>query len=387
MRWFAAAATCALLTACTAETPTITAASTTTSPAPPPVPDNPLDEVVDEEPLDQDGPDGQVHQMLIGSDGEPVVLFRSLDAGPLLVSRRTGDDWMTLRLTNPAFPYLGSGADAADDGTVVAGAFVGDSYALVRITADGGVTLVSVAEPLSPTDDDVVGLAVTPDGGTVYLGVNGQDDERRLLAIDAVTGKLRGEHAFQPDDPGHSRVTGVRVTGDRVLVTVDRAVDDAGDGGTPWLERFELDLRPVDAVQLTDESTSGPQAFVVDNTGTAYVALLVSDPNASIWLVSVGASATSPTPVADFPGETLVDGLAVDPDGEWAYLAGLDNGGDPSDITVTPISLAGGGTEPPIAICPGTAADDLAVTPEGESLLLTASCLGRDVHPTLFTIR
>jgi hypothetical protein len=378
----------ALLTACTGGTPTSTAQETTTSAAPPPVVENPLDEIASEEPLDQDGPAGEVHQMVLDADGEPVVLFRSLDTGLVLVSRRTGDDWTTLRLTNPAFGYQGSGVAAAGDGTVVVGAFAGDSYTLARIAADGGVTLVPVAEPLSPDTDEVLEPAVTPDGARVYLGVTGPDDDLRLLAVDTVTGEVRGEHEFLPDDPAHRRLTGVRVAGSRVLVTVDRAVDDAGNGGTPWLERFELDLRPVDAVQLTDdEATSGTGAFALDDAGTASVALLVGGTSPSVRLVSLAAGATAPTEVADFPGQTKVDGLAVDPAGDWAYLAGLDHGDDPTVLTVTPVRLTGGGTEPPIEICPGTAADDLAVTPDGASLLLAASCADREVHPTLVTIR
>lgn len=382
-----------LLAACTGDGGTPRAAPTTTA-GPSPGDGGPLDAVAAEEPLDGDGAYGQISELTLDADGEPIVLYASLEDEPLLVSRRTGDIWTARRLSDPPVQEFDSSADAADDGSVVITGFVDGRFSFTRIAPDGTVTTVPLAADLGAGDIGFASPDLSPDGGTVYLGVIDRETRSGVLAVDPATGVVRAEYRFPPEATGLVAPTVVRVAGDRLLVTVDRGVDTSEAGSpaarTPWLARFDLALQPLGEVRLSESRAhSGYRELDVDAGGTAYIALAagLDTPDEEIRVVAVAPDATTATTVASFPGERLVDAMAVDDAGSWAYLAGLGNGPEPIDITVTPIDLVGGEVSEPVRICEGSSAEGMALTPDGRSLLLTASCRDRDVHPTLFTLR
>jgi hypothetical protein len=184
------------------------------------------------------------------------------------------------------------------------------------------------------------------------------------------------------------------VAGDRVLVTLDVGLDDdadpANDTRTAWLARFDLGMQPIDQIQLADDTAhSGYADLAVDDDGTAYAALVVGTlgtDDVEVRLVEVRADANAPRTVATFPGFDLVDAVAVDPAGEFVYVGGLDNAGE-SRLTVTPVARDGGDEPEPVVVCESVAVDALAVTPDGDSLLLASSCRDRDPHSNLFTLR
>lgn len=383
-----------LVAACTAEEGPRATPSPPTSAGPSPGDGGPLDAVAGEEPLDEEGAYGQISEMTLDADGEPIVLYASLEDEPLLVSRRTGDTWDTRRLTDPPVQEFDASADAADDGTLVVSGFVDGRFSFTRIAPDGTVTTVPLAADLGAGD---IGFAVpdlSPEGGTMYLGVIDRETQSGVLAVDPATGVVRAEYRFPTEAAGLVAPTVVRVAGDRVLVTVDRGVDTSEASSpaarTPWLARFDLALQPLGEVQLSESRAhSGYRELDVDAGGTAYIALAagLDTPDEEIRVVAVAPDATAATTVATFPGEGLVNAMAVDDGGTWAYLAGLDNGPDPLQITVTPIDLLGGEVSEPVLICEGSSAEGMGITPDGRSLLLTASCRDRDVHPTLVTLR
>jgi hypothetical protein len=104
-------------------------------------------------------------------------------------------------------------------------------------------------------------------------------------------------------------------------------------------------------------------------------------------VVSVENGGTAPAEVARFPGSDLIEALAVDPAGEWLYVSGSDLGGERSDTPIIPIDLRSGDVAEPVPLCDNIDVTDMAVTPDGESLLVATNCVDRGVHSVLFTLR
>jgi hypothetical protein len=216
-----------------------------------------------------------------------------------------------------------------------------------------------------------------------------------LLAVDLTTGAVRSEYRFPLDAAGLVAPRAIRLAGDRVLVTLHRGVDTSEESSraaqVPWLARFDPDLRLVDEIPLAEAgSTAFEEALAVDDAGTAYVGLVVGEfetPGVEARLVQLPIDATTATTVATFPGDDLIDGLAVDPAGEWAYLAGLDDGEEEFTATVTAIDLTGERDPVTRSYCESTHVVGPSITPDGRSLVFAAACRGRPTLAQLFTLR
>ena len=398
MRFAAAVIAAVVLAGCTSSSGNPPAASSTgsssTSTGPSAGDGGALVAVAEEEPLDQDGPRGFVHALALDSAGEPVLLFVPEDEGPLILSRRTGEEWATQRLADQNTFGYSSTVAVADDGTVVVAGYADSRVSITRASPDGAVATVPVDDDLHPDVVTLQGTTLAPDGSTLYVAVVDRRTESRLLAVDPVTGAVRAEHRFPTDPAGLVAPTDIAFAGDQVVVTVDRGVqpgpDATNETRVPWLARFDLDLRPLGEVQLADAGArSGRGALAVDEAGGAYVALVVGEfrePGVEVRLVTAAPDAAAADTLATFPGYDLVGLVAVDPAGEWVYLGGLDKGPD-EDLIVTPVDVLAREASDPVTVCSSQDVDGLAVTPDGQSLLVALSCSGRDVNPTLFTFR
>jgi hypothetical protein len=380
----AVVAVAAVLTACTS-------APDTTNPASPtPVPTGAFGTVVGSAPVDTGSTESDIIAVAVNADGAPIVLAvrdPQLDE-PLLLVRPESDD--TVELLGQNTVWSSATLHLADDGTVVVTGYSDRRYAITRVAPDGVQTTVPVAVDLPPDGVGTTTTALSPDGGTLYLGyIDLRLRTTHLVALDTTTGAVTAEHTFAGDQPGLTAVTALAVAGDQLLATVDRGLDESNDAETAFLARFALpDLRAVGEVQLVDGLASS--SHLVMHDGTAHLTLTTGDfhtDDGDLRLLSVAPDGRI-TEVAVFEGEKFVDALAVDPAGEWAYLGGLDNGDDESELTVTPVDLHGEIDADPVTVCEGFQVEGLAIDPAGERLVVGTDCReGADRYPELVFLR
>ncbi len=218
-------------------------------------------------------------------------------------------------------------------------AYVADAEGGAAITPVNTVTH-AVGTPITVAggQSSTGGLAITPDGSTLYV----TDDGSNTLTPIA---------------------TGTNTAGNPITVgSAPEAVAITPDGSTAYVANSgDNTVTPIDLANQTAGAPisvgSTPDAIAVSPDGsTVYVA---DSGDNNITPIAV-ASDTAGTPIAVGNDPTAV---AVTPDGSTVYVANRDSN------TVTPISVATETAGAPISV--GSLPTALAVTPDGSTVYVT----------------
>ncbi|WP_409331898.1 SMP-30/gluconolactonase/LRE family protein [Trujillonella humicola] len=368
------------------------AAGCTASPAPPSGADRPavtqpaadggaLDTVAGSLPVPERGTLTTPEDVAVGPDGEPVLLFAvDVDAGgPLAVVRPTArDGWAEVVLDAYDRPIRESGLDVAPDGTVVVAGWTGGSVAVSRIAPDGTVSTVAVTAGLRPDTDLVSATALSPDGTTLYLAVHRVGEPLRLLAVDAGTGAVTVERVVPSTGQGSNRADAIAVAADgTVFVGLDTHTAPEG-AQTAELARFSPALEPAGTVPLLPGTPAyDVRRLAVTPEGAAVLVVhdgAIGDEANVLALVLVAPGAATATRVATVSEEQVVDSLAVDPEGRFAYLGGLRQPIGADAVTVTAVDLATGRAGPGVPLCAGSSVDALVVPDAGGPAFAAVTC-------------
>jgi YVTN family beta-propeller protein len=231
-----------------------------------------------------------------------------------------------------------------------------------------------------------VGVAITPDGKTAYIGSYGSVD---VTPIDTATNTVEpgipvGNHpemiAITPDgstayvtNAGVNRITPIDIatnTPEEPITVADGLSEIAitPDGKTAYVTDDE-GVTPIDTA--TNEAGSpitvveGPEGIAITPDGkTAYVTN------------ELGSSVTPINLATNTPGTPITVGshpnaIAITPDGKTAYVT--NDGG----TSVTPVDLATNTPEAPITV--GSYPNAVAITPDGKTAYVTNN--GTSVTP------
>jgi hypothetical protein len=353
----------------------------------------PFDLVEAPNPVDA-GPHGRVDEATAGLDGRPVVLTTAED-GVMAVVRPSvpadgSDGWAHVPLGNLLRVGSATSITTTPAGTVLVTGYVGTSFVIVQIDASGQVVTTAVDASLDPARVVDASPALSPDGTVLYLGyTDAVGPGTRVLAIDPASGAVVAAAGLAAGVPGAGQVVGLTVSpaGDRVFLT-----QQSGDGVAmprATLTSLAANLTVLSQVPLTDRLTaSRPLHLASDQARTAYVTVVVGEPSdVQVRLVAVPAAATEATRLAQFGQLDDITGLAVDGNGEWAYVAGLSDRVDPLTPTITPVDLRTGQSRGAVAICARGELAHIAVPPDADGLLVTGRCAATGFRPAVWTLR
>ncbi len=328
--------------------------------------------------LEEADDDSYVDDLLVGSDGEPVVLASPTGEHDRQLLRPTATDgWTALRESDlGTHVQLGRLVSAGPEGVLAAGVEAG-VLTLYRIAPDASVDAV-------PVTGAPAGLAhgagfLAPDGGTLYLVFGADGGPTTVAEADPATGEIRASTEAPPDT-----LVGFAGT-DLVFLDTGTEGEDRSE-----ITRLTAELAPAGTVAVGEsylQATGGPD-------GTVHAAALVRDPEDStveVSLLRAGPGATEPETVWSVSGVELLAELrapVVDPDGAWAYLPTQQLGvGDLVSLErLTPVDLATGEPGGSVTLCPGYHFGGMAFAPDGDGAVAAVRCRDSEV-PTLIRLR
>ncbi|GAA3159763.1 hypothetical protein GCM10010531_08990 [Blastococcus jejuensis] len=358
-----------------------------------------LDAVADHEQLPPLESGHSVRGVVLDPDGDPVVLANQIAGdAPLHLLRRDDDGgWTDTPLTDQDSLGFSAELGVTDDGTAVVTGYADRRFSITRVTPDGQVSTVPVDADLDPDRIGTLNATVAPAGDVVYIGYTDPPaGASGLLAVDAATGAVRAQTSVLAETAGPPYPARLAVTpdGTGLLVAFNHDLDDITGSDTTSLTRYDAALQPLGEVSLV-ETDSAAATWALDLTadGTALIAVRIGDDDdaaggsdSGMRLLSLAPGASTVTEVASFPERYLLDDLAVDPAGEWLYLAGLQHTPLPDDDrTITVVDLRTGAVADPLLLCPGYQLGDLLVDVDDARAVAATRCEG-DGAASLWTL-
>lgn len=328
--------------------------------------------------LDEADADSYVDDLLVGSDGEPVVLTSPTGEHDRQLLRPTaGDGWTALRESDLGTDVqLGPLVSAGPEGVLAAGVEAG-VLTLFRIAADGSVDALPVAGAPAGLAHGAGFLA--PDGGILYLVFGADGGPATVAAAEPATGAI----STSTEAPA-GRLVGFAGT-DLVFLDTGTEGEDRSE-----VVRLNADLEPAGTLAVGEsylQATGGPD-------GTVHAAALVRDPednSVAVSLLRAPRGSSEPETVWSVADVELLAELrapVVDADGAWAYLPTQQLGvGDLISLErLTPVDLATGRAGGSLTLCPGYHFGGMAFAPDGEGAVVAVRCHDSDV-PTLVRLR
>ena len=250
----------------------------------------------------------------------------------------------------------------------------------VYVASTAGVTPIGTdyikAGPLIAVPHGVAGMAITPDGKTLYVTTTATSmTVNTVIPVNTVTRKAGKPLTFGPGPGAHP--SPLVITPDGKTVYVASALGTV----TPVRTATSTPGRPI---QFGPKDPSGTAHLAISPNGKTLYAF-VSDPGRTVTTVTPISTATGkagkPVPVGRGP-------LAIvfSPDSKTAYVASTGAGSKTQvRATVTPISTATNRPGRPIDLGPTASTMSMTMVPNGTKLYVTATWAGRH-NNTVFAL-
>ena len=142
----------------------------------------------------------------VGPDGAADPPAHQGDRGPLELWRRAGDGWEETTLDDQRVQTYGAELGTTSDGTVVVTGYAERGYVITRVTPDGEVSSVPVAEDVDHETTQLTRAEVTPDGDVVYLAY--LDEETRPATCSPSTRSAARPAPSRPSWPSPASSSG-----------------------------------------------------------------------------------------------------------------------------------------------------------------------------------
>jgi WD40 repeat protein len=337
---------------------------------------------------------------------------------------RTGDDMFTVAyeaatgatLWTRRYGRMAGGADygrairvAPDGGTIfVTGTSespTGHDYITMAYDADtGALKWRRRFDSTFHLDDDVVGLALSPDASTVFVtgdstGAGGGYDFA-TVGYDAATGATRWITRYHPAGSSANYVNGIAVSPDGSKVVVTGQTQNSGSstfdavtlayaaptGCRLWTTRYDGLLGLDDTANALAFAPGGSVAYV---GGSVTESLAGIQPNADFATFALDAATGTQLWLATYDGaqkdvQDVVEALAVSPDGTKVFVTGPsthDSSSGPYNYDYATVGYASNGSQLWASRYDGPAAGtdfpfDIAVAPNGSQVLVTGRSIG-----------
>jgi len=250
----------------------------------------------------------------------------------------------------------------------------------VYVASTAGVTPIGTdyikAGPLIAVPHGAAGLAITPDGKTLYVTTTAVSTSvNTVVPVNTVTRKAGKPLTFGPGPGAHP--SPLVITPDGKTVYVASALGTV----TPVRTATNTPGRPI---------TFGPK----DPNGTAHLAISPNGKTLYAFISDPGKTVTTVTPISTATGKAGqpvpvgLGPLAIvfSPNGKTAYVA--STGAAPKTqvrATVTPISTARNTPGRPVDLGPTATTMSMTMVPNGTKFYVTATWAGRH-NNTVFAL-